>query len=362
LGGTGLTAPGTSGNVLTSNGTSWVSSAPTGGGGGSRTISTVTSATTLGSTAGNQYVALIGSGGSVTLPTAVGNTSWYTLKNIDTVAKTISTVGDDPYWASVTSLLQGNGDNNAQIFTDSAPNSISWSPIGGVKLSNAVKKFGSASISFDGTTAGTCLYPTTAPSVNPYSFGTGDFTIEMWVYFNAIGNMILVDGRTSAQAGGAVPTLYTSATGVLTYYANGADRITTGSAVSISTWHHVAVSRSGTSTKMFFNGTQVGSTYTDSTNYAVAGQRPLLGVSAYDGTTAKLNGYLDDIRITKGIGRYTANFTAPTTEFAAAQLIDGNTLTLAPNQAIELVSNGSSWSIISNTGTETFNPFLLMGS
>ena len=102
-GGTGLAAPGASGNVLTSDGTNWTSAAGGGGGGGggsARVTSTVTSAVTLGSAAGTQYLTYIGSGGSVTLPTAISNTSSYIIKNIDTTAKTIATAGDDASFAS----------------------------------------------------------------------------------------------------------------------------------------------------------------------------------------------------------------------------------------------------------------------
>jgi hypothetical protein len=68
---------------------------------------------------------------------------------------------------------------------------------------------------------------------------------------------------------------------------------------------------------MFINGTQSGSTYTDANNY---GATAPLGIGTYwNGsspvTTDTLNGYIDDVRITNGIARYTANFTAPTQAF-----------------------------------------------
>jgi hypothetical protein len=98
----------------------------------------------------------------------------------------------------------------------------------------------------------------------------------------------------------------------LKYYTNSNDRISSG-ALTATTWYHVAVSKSSGSTKMFINGTQVGSTYTDANNYGTSAP---LGIGTYWSsgspvTTSTLNGYIDDLRITKGYARYTANFTVP---------------------------------------------------
>jgi hypothetical protein len=311
------------------------------GSGVTRTISTITTPTTLGSDPTTEYVTYIGSGGSVTLPTAVGNTSSYILKNIDTVSKTIATVGDDPQWASVTSLLQGDGANNATTITDSALIPATWAVSGNAKLSTSAKKFGTASISFDGTNS--YIYPSSGFG-NPFS---GDFTIEMWVYINSItGNQLLVDCRSGGE--GANISLYLDTSRVLYFYQSSANRIT-GTALTVATWTHIALCRSGTSTRMFVNGTQVGSTYTDTTAYLVPAFRPVIGGNGGNVTPAWFNGYMDDVRITSA-ARYTANFTAPTAELPLPQLVDGYPLVLAPNQAVELASKGTGWSVVSDAG------------
>jgi hypothetical protein len=301
----------------------------------------VTSAVTLGSTAGTQYVTYIGSGGSVTLPTAVGNTSWYTIKNNDTTAKTISTVGDDASFGSVTTLLQGNGENNSTVFTESS-GKYAWIGAAGVKLSTAVKKFGTASISFGGggNNAG-------ISSSSFLGMGISDFTIEMWFYSTVNGDYFLYDTRPYATNGVYTTLHVTATTNKLAFLVSGADRITGTTTVTLNTWHHAAVSRVAGVTRLFLNGVQEGSSYTDSNNY-------LTSPAGFGNTGAVVygvwQGYLDDIRITQGVGRYTAGFTAPTAEFPVPQLVDGAyPLVLAPNQSVELVSSGSNWSVVSDS-------------
>ena len=115
-----------------------------------------------------------------------------------------------------------------------------------------------------------------------------------------------------ASTNGAYPSMYFNSSGVIYYYVNSSDAIT-GSTLSTGTWYHIAVCRSGTNTKMFINGTQVGSTFSDSTNYGCGAQRPIIGGSDYyTGSQQNLVGYIDDFRITNGVARYTDNFTPPT--------------------------------------------------
>lgn len=100
----------TSGYVWTASDTSgngsW--SAPTGGSGIARNISTITTTTTLGSTALTDYVVFVGASGAPTMPTAVGNTNLYSIKNTDTTNKTISTTSSQTIDGSTTVTLTPN--------------------------------------------------------------------------------------------------------------------------------------------------------------------------------------------------------------------------------------------------------------
>ena len=193
---------------------------------------------------------------------------------------------------------------NAAIFDSTADNDLET--VGNAQVSTSVKKFGTGSMAFDGS--GDYLFTPLKPELG---YGTGDFTIEFWAYpNNSTGVQVIVDQR-AGSANRTAPTIYLNG-GALRYYTDNADRITGGS-VSASQWSHIALSRSGSSTRLFINGTQTGSTITDTRNYI---DSPLYIGEASDGVGgAAFNGYIDDLRITKGVARYTANFTPPTAPF-----------------------------------------------
>ena len=145
------------------------------------------------------------------------------------------------------------------------------------------------------------------PSTPNTTLGSGDFTIECWFYTNTVAsNQMIFDARPTAE--GAYPTIYITSSATVVYYTSSATRITSGTVVA-GTWYYLAVVRSSGSTKMYLNGTQAGSTYTDSATYLQSAVR--VG-SDYTPSTV-LNGYISDFRLTKGYARYTTTFTPPTT-------------------------------------------------
>jgi hypothetical protein len=213
-----------------------------------------------------------------------------------------SNAGEDPYYGNVSLLLKGNGTNGSTTIIDSSPSPKTVTAFGNAQISTAQSKFGGASIAFDG--AGDYL---DVGSNSAFGYGLSDFTIEFWVYRNASTALqVFVDHRIGVSLRVA-PTLYIISNSIR-YYTNGGNRITGGTLASTQ-WVHVALSRSGSSTRLFLDGVQTGSTYTDSNNYI---DSPVRVGGANDGSSvASLNGYLDDLRITKGIARYTSNFTPP---------------------------------------------------
>lgn len=213
--------------------------------------------------------------------------------------------GNDAYTVL---LLHMDGTDGSTTFTDSSASAHTVTVLGNTQIDTAQSKFGGASGLFDGSGD----YLRMDDGSTDYEFGTGDFTIDFWFRLNSTVKQFFYDGRTSGSQ--AIPCIYMNS-GVLRYYVNGADRITGSTSLSTGTWYHCAVARSGTSTKMFLNGTQEGSTWSDSTNYINGTNRPVIGDSgAAPGSS--VNGWLDEYRLSKGVARWTSNFTPPTSAYS----------------------------------------------
>ena len=91
------------------------------------------------------------------------------------------------------------------------------------------------------------------------TFGAGAFTIEFFVYLNKGSQQFFFDARPDG-VNTTYPVIYMLSDNTIVYYANSGVKITSSETLSEYTWHHIALCRSGTSTKMFLDGTQVGST------------------------------------------------------------------------------------------------------
>lgn len=212
----------------------------------------------------------------------------------------------DSYFANVSLLLHMNGSNNSTTFTDSSANTLSVTANGNAKISTTQSKFGGSSAYFDGS--GDYL---SVPTNAVFNFGTGDFTVEAWVNLSAITTDFFIvsssgsGGMFFGYRPGSSPVGWgIGRTGVAWDYV-------TGSTSSTGAWNHVAVSRQGTTLKLFVNGTEIGST-TNSTSYNLSTTSLTV---ASQGAAYYLNGYIDDLRITKGVARYTGNFNPPLTQF-----------------------------------------------
>jgi hypothetical protein len=221
----------------------------------------------------------------------------------------------DPQFNAVSLLLKGDGVDGSTTIFDSSPTPKTVTAVGDAQISTAQSKFGGSSLKFDGT--GDYL---TSTANSAFDFGSGDYTIELWVKLTSASNYGGIVGK--GQIGVVNSTVYSlefnnTSNAVSLWIGNntppafGSYVITGTTNVRTSaTWTHLAVSRSGNNTRLFVNGTQEGSTYT--TAYTITDGNPLyIGGSFYAPTTNNINGYIDDFRITKGVARYTSNFTPP---------------------------------------------------
>jgi hypothetical protein len=177
-----------------------------------------------------------------------------------------------------------------------------WLTVGSAQVSTSVKKYGTGSLSFP--TTGDYLSSLVAPTS---SFGTGNFTVEGWMYFNTVGSdMTLFTGATS----GDVSIRIVSSQIRIGILSVSWDTASATQSFSTGTWYHFAVVRNAGTITFYLNGTSIGSG-ANTNAYNVTN----VATIAQTGGGAHLDGYIDDLRITKGYARYTANFTPPTSAF-----------------------------------------------
>jgi hypothetical protein len=187
---------------------------------------------------------------------------------------------------------------NAGIFDNTGKNNLET--VADAQIDTSVKKYGTGSMEFDGT--GDYLQ---SPSNSDFLFFTGDMTIEAWVYFNSVANATFVN--TSGVTSGFYWQYYNSNLGF--GRAGGGTDVSSAWSPSATTWYHIATVRSGNTITHYVDGTSIGSgSFTDSISATTVLQ---IGT----GGAGSLNGYIDDLRITKGVARYTAAFTPPTQAF-----------------------------------------------
>ena len=195
------------------------------------------------------------------------------------------------------------GFQDAGIYDRSGINNLDT--VGNAQIDTAVKKYGTGSMQFDGTGDELLVYEESSS----LTFGTGDFTVEFWVYWDSVsGIRVLLDWRNATGNQGNYITLYTNNSTL--YFFRGANLI--NGTVTSAAWHHIALTREDSVTRLFINGTQAGSDLSDSTSYLKT-QGGYMSVGGLNGSYS-LNGYIDDLRITKGVARYTTSFTPPTDE------------------------------------------------
>ena len=211
--------------------------------------------------------------------------------------------GGDPYFENVVLLLHADGTNGSTTFTDNSPSPKTITAFGNAQISTTSPKFGTGAALFDGS--GDYL---TIPADSGLNFGTDPFTIEWFGRFNSVSGIqyffdIGLNGTMARLMNGN--TLLVIATTAVVISAT----ITT---LVANTYYHFALTRSGSSWNFYVDGISVAS----GTDTRAAGSSVgVLSIGQYGGGGFNFNGRMDEIRITKGVARYTSNFTPPTQAF-----------------------------------------------
>ena len=178
----------------------------------------------------------------------------------------------------------------------------------------------------------------------------GDYTIELWVYITGVQNNSNPTMWGATSTGGLVLRLTGSTpTGVAINPYGSGDTVTGSFSFAFNVWYHIAVSRQTNSTKIFINGTQIGTTTTDSTNYAQTANQ-LAGFSGQYFT-----GYISNFRLVKGTAVYTAAFTPPTTPLTA--ITNTSLLTCQSNRFRDNSTNNFAITVNGTPKVQAFQPF-----
>ena len=220
----------------------------------------------------------------------------------------------DGDFADVSLLLKGEGTNGSTTILDSSSNNLSVTAVDNAQISTAVNTpFGTGDgvLAFDGS--GDYLNISYDSGLD---LSAGDFTIEFFTYVNSYDTSgVFFLKHTGAGTGGY--EFWASTDGTIRFNANGNTVLVfTGSGVfNLNQWNHIAVclDSSANEYKLFYNGIFVGSRITGarpSFTSAFIAAGSYITSSNYD-----LNGYISNLRITKGVARYTENFNVPTAPF-----------------------------------------------
>jgi hypothetical protein len=253
---------------------------------------TTTSALTIGTNVGGGTLNFFGyvSGLRIVKGTAV----------YDPTQTTLTVPTAPPTAITNTSLLCNF--TNAGIFDNTGFNALET--VGDAQIDTTTKKYGTGSMEFDGT--GDYLMAVHSPDQN---MGGGNWTGECWVYVTTKNNSVFF-----AKGPNVWEYFFGYDGATLKMFYGGGSSTSLTDNITLNTWTHVALVRNGSTITAYVNGSSVGSatytgTYTSTNNLGIGGAIPLLSSGFV------MKGYIDDLRITKGIARYTSNFTAPTKAF-----------------------------------------------
>lgn len=215
----------------------------------------------------------------------------------------------DPYFTSVKLLMHMDGTDNGTTFTDVTGRTVTRT---NAVTKTGIVKFGTASAYFDGSGD----YLTIPYDADAWNWYATDWTLEYWVYPVLLSTFSAGTGLQVSRAVGLMSTgdatNYWSFgprfNGTVGFFYNPFVQFVTTATVSENQWSHIAAVKSSAGLRIFVNG--VGQLFTISTTPTFASTT--LAIGQYQGT---INGYIDDLRITKGVARYSADFSVPTEVF-----------------------------------------------
>ena len=217
----------------------------------------------------------------------------------------------DQYPNNTSLLLHMDGENNSTNFVDNSRYQVAITPFGNSKIINNLNDNSAAYFDGDGD------YLRVINS-NAYELETNDFTIEFWIKLNSNSSTstVISKGGTSSISD-QVWSVTLQGDSLVFRAPPNLELLLMSNALEVNNWYHVAITRQTwqdpaeefpwQTCKIFINGI-LRSEANNSEIFPVGGDL-YIGAACYDTTTTSFNGYIDELRITKGVARYTQNFT-----------------------------------------------------
>jgi hypothetical protein len=321
------------------------------------------------------------SGGLVGVPPGYGDEYWTAtaplLRTRGYLGAAPAAAAGDDHWDDVTLLLDGS------------------SPTNNLKSGGATVTNPNSDVSTTTTDPGSHPYATDFLSFNSdvakkltitndanVAFGNDDFTIEAWIYIDASESIttsastwpVLLDARSTSNDSFILYIQNTGSGPKLVQNLNG-DRIIGTTSLSVSTWYHVALTVENNIARIFLDGTQEGSSWDSTTNSFTPATNIELGFRSYTSAAiSRFHGYMTDIRITKGVARYTGPFDPPDASFPTNApsgssgtpgdeywndvdlLISGSGVT-AGSSVTDLSTEGNDFTSVSTASLSTTGPY-----
>lgn len=226
----------------------------------------------------------------------------------------------DPYFADVSLLLHMEGADESTTFTDSSDIGHTVTAAGNAQIDTSTSPYASGTSCglFDGT--GDYLEIADDSSLD---FGTGDFTVEGWVRAASFASVPFLwhkfGAGSGANAGWFIEIDASNIYAGKGVASAGADYAAFACSLSTGVWYYIAITRTGNTLECFLGGTSLG-VFTPggggiAGNFDNTSPMVLGGGGASFFTSNNLNGQLADWRVTKGVRRYTSNFTPPSAPF-----------------------------------------------
>ena len=222
----------------------------------------------------------------------------------------------DALFTDVLLLMHGNGADGDTTFVDSSTYNRTITRDGSAQISTSQSKFGGSSLSFPSAGSSSIterLEVTTAPS--DFNFGTGDFTIEAWIYIEGFANEETIFAKTNNYTGYRFAVV--GATRRLLFEGGQTTVFSPNDSVSANQWHHVAACCKAGIVRIFIDGTLVGSNSisqsVDSNIAVTIGNYAVFGTygNEYEAT---MDGFIDELRVTAA-ARYEESFSPPVAAF-----------------------------------------------